>query len=104
MTGIYLPGCPTGDAQDGHPTAVLPSLTTVLPYLATVPHVDEGADGVEGACPAGQQVRPVVGVQHTDVVGAVGLGGWQGRGRVAGGSVLRPPPAPCLCLGPYDGG
>lgn len=51
----------------------------MLPYLTTVPHVDEGAHGVEGACPAGQQVCPVVGMQHTDIVGTVSLGGQQGR-------------------------
>lgn len=51
----------------------------MLPYLTTVPHVDEGAHGVEGACPAGQQVCPVVGVQHTDIVGTVSLWGQHGR-------------------------
>lgn len=64
----------------------------VLPYLATVPHIDEGADGVKGTRAAGQQVCPVVGVQHTDVVGTVGLGGQQGRRRVGGG--LDPSPTP----------
>lgn len=76
----------------------------LLPYLAAVPHVDEGADRVEGTRPTGQQVCSVVGVQHTDVVGAVGLRGQQGRGRVMGGLVLHPPTDPCLCLGPYDDG
>lgn len=87
MMGLYLPGVSHQGCSGWAPTAV-------LPYLAAVPHVDKGTDRVEGARPAGQQVRPVVGVQHADVVGTVSLRGEQGRGRVTGGSVLCPPPAP----------
>lgn len=75
----------------------------MLPYLATVPHVDEGAHGVEGACPTGQQVCPVVGMQHTDVVGTVSLGDSRGEEGSLGIGAL-PTPAPCLCLGPHNSG
>lgn len=66
----------------------------MLPYLAAVPHIDEGTDWVEGARPAGQQVGPVVGVQHTDVVGTVGLGEEQGRERITGGLMPTPSSLP----------
>lgn len=56
-----------------------------------MPHVDEGADGVEGAGATGQQVGPVVGVQQADVVGAVGLGRGPLRGRLAGTCCIAPP-------------
>lgn len=68
--------------------------TAVLPYLAAVPHIDEGTDWVEGARPTGQQVGPVVGVQHTDVVGTVGLGEEQGRERITGGLMPTPSSLP----------
>lgn len=72
----------------------------MLPYLATVPHVDKGAHGVEGARPAGQQVCPVVGMQHTDIVGTVSLGGQQGRGRVTGYWCLAHPQPPASAWDP----
>lgn len=76
----------------------------MLPYLATVPHIDEGAHGVEGACPAGQQVCPVVGMQHTDIVGTVSLGGQQGTGRVTGYWYFAHPQFPASAWNPMTVG
>lgn len=73
-----------------------------LPYLTTVPHIDEGAHGVEGTCPAGQQVCPVVGMQHTDIVGTVSLGGQQEQ-EGSLGKVLCPPQLPATVGGPSPG-
>lgn len=74
----------------------IPVLLGMLPYLTTVPHVDEGAHGVEGTCPTGQQVCSVVGMQHTDIVGTVSLGERKGH-RV---SVPCPSPGPAPSWGP----
>lgn len=67
----------------------------VGPYLTAVPHVDEGADGVAGTRPAGQQVCSVVGLQQADVVGTVGLGTGREGGRWWG---------PCGRAGAASGG
>lgn len=50
-----------------------------LAHLPTMPNGNESASGLEGTSAAGQQVGPVVGLQHPHKVGALHLRG-EGRG------------------------
>lgn len=58
-----------------------PSWGRAQAHLPSMPHCDEGTDGLEGSGATGQQVGPVVGLQDPHEVGTLCLqekGGAQG--------------------------
>jgi len=53
-----------------------------VPHLPPGSQLDEGADGLVGAGPAGEHVAPVEGLEEADEVGTLGL--LEGRGLLVG--------------------
>lgn len=54
-------------------TQIHTHLIFTLAYLPSVPHIDEGAHGLEGTSATGQEVGAVVGLQEADKVGTLRL-------------------------------